>query len=374
MNHIVYVCDRVEPVSGWGVLNYNTILEAQAAGNKVTVFYTKGTVPAHVPEVNYYPILTSKTLKVFKLPFALIDILKIKYLLVKQQIAVDFVHVLVEPYIPLVLAFPRNSKKVLSIIGTYSLLSFQSGSLLTNYVNRFCVKRFNQGVSISDYSKKVFSDQRLGLEDIFVCGEGVDYEGYKVFQGASKEFYFIIVAPQLKPRKGIIYALKAFCMCLERHPSLKLHIVSTLSNSSYEIECKKYIEDKGLTDAIVWHGRIEASDLYSLYGSAISNILPSVNDGVHFEGYGNVHIEANAVGTLTIGSRNCGNETAIIDGETGFLCSQKDTNDIHSKMLKVIDLYKNKELEGYSRRCIKHAQENTWEKYFARLMRNCYRD
>lgn len=368
--HIAYVCDRLEPISGWAVLNYHTIRQARDAGCKVSVFHTKGVVPAYISGVDYYPILTSKTLKWFKFALVLFDIAKLRFILSKKTESFDYVHILVEPYIPIALGFPRKPKKILSIVGTYSILCFRGDSEITNYLNKFCLRIFDRGVSISDYSKKNFLSQSLCLSNIVVCGEGV--EDKDRIDVVDKEFYFVLVAPQLKARKGVLYALKAFQMCLRHHPDLKLHIVCTLSSSRYSVECEDFVFKNGLTESVIWRGRLSDQELKATYARAIGNLLPSVNEGIHFEGYGNVHIEANAAGTVTIGSRNCGNETSIIDGETGFLCNQADSFDIHLKMLMVINIFKNNEMKKYSSRCIRHAADNTWEKYFQRLQRDCY--
>ena len=49
-------------------------------------------------------------------------------------------------------------------------------------------------------------------------------------------------------------------------------------------------------------------------------VVASRNSGSSYEGFSLVHREANSYGVPSIGSLNSGNEDAIDDGNSGFLC------------------------------------------------------
>jgi phosphatidyl-myo-inositol dimannoside synthase len=61
-----------------------------------------------------------------------------------------------------------------------------------------------------------------------------------------------------------------------------------------------------------WHG---AADVF---------VLPSINAGWKFEGYGLVHMEASAAGLPVIGTTGCGVEDTVDDGVTGLLIPQSE--------------------------------------------------
>ena len=52
--------------------------------------------------------------------------------------------------------------------------------------------------------------------------------------------------------------------------------------------------------------------------------MASLNVGWKFEGFGLTLLEASAAGLPVIGTRDCGAEDAVIEGETGLLVAQSD--------------------------------------------------
>ena len=133
--------------------------------------------------------------------------------------------------------------------------------------------------------------------------------------------------------------------------------------------------------SIVWTLKTETAKAYvqlsddeliDLYSKAMCNVLTSINAGEHFEGFGLIHLEANACGIPSLGSRNSGNESAILDGKTGYLCEQKNVNDIKEKMELIISDFDNDDFDKWKQNCITHAIGNSWEKYFNVIFTRVY--
>ena len=82
---------------------------------------------------------------------------------------------------------------------------------------------------------------------------------------------------------------------------------------------------------------ISSQELAKNYQEAKVNVLPSQNFNGNFEGFGLIHLEANACGTLTIGCQNTGNEDAIKEGY-GFLVPQENYIDLSLKIKEVFNL------------------------------------
>jgi glycosyltransferase involved in cell wall biosynthesis len=201
---------------------------------------------------------------------------------------------------------------------------------------------------------------------------GVDFEYFnKKLVSVDREKAFIFVG-HIKPRKGLIYTLKAFEKLGKNYKDIKFKIVGAESFSKYEEECKKYVLDNKLNN-VSFLGSVSDEELIELYYSSMCNVLTSINDGNSFEGFGLIHLEANACGLPTIGSKNCGNESAIIDGITGFLCSQKDIDDIYSKMKEIIEDYENNKYKIWTNNCLEYAQKNDWSNYFNKLVEEVYK-
>jgi glycosyltransferase involved in cell wall biosynthesis len=66
-------------------------------------------------------------------------------------------------------------------------------------------------------------------------------------------------------------------------------------------------------------------------------LMPSQEVQEGFEGFGLVHLEAAANGLPAIGSRDSGNEDAIIDRVTGFLVPQGDEDCLQAAIRTLLE-------------------------------------
>jgi len=94
------------------------------------------------------------------------------------------------------------------------------------------------------------------------------------------------------------------------------------------------------------------------YRSADVQALNSVNHDGHFEGFGLVVLEGYQFGLPAVGSRDCGIEDAISDGETGYLTEQKKPEDIAKKIRIVLG----KGRRSFSEDCQKYSRKFNWDK------------
>ena len=84
-------------------------------------------------------------------------------------------------------------------------------------------------------------------------------------------------------------------------------------------------------------------ELVDLYRKSKVNVLPSQSSDSYFEGFGLIHLEANACGTYTIGCKNSGNEDAIID-ENGILIEPEDYKGLSNQIVEIIHTEKYPEI------------------------------
>jgi glycosyltransferase involved in cell wall biosynthesis len=98
-------------------------------------------------------------------------------------------------------------------------------------------------------------------------------------------------------------------------------MIGKISND-YKILAKKL----GLLERITFSGKVSHEKLPDYYSISNLHVLPSINVKNAFEGFGLVHLEANACGIPTIGSLYYGNEDVIMQEYNVFLCQQKDVN------------------------------------------------
>ena len=123
----------------------------------------------------------------------------------------------------------------------------------------------------------------------------------------------IVFVGNLKARKGIDFLITAMERALATVPDLRLKVVGKLDTTAPEyVALADKISRRNLPIDFV--GSIDDEQLARLYSEARLNALPSHSAPFFFEGFGLIHVEANACGTLTVGTLESGNEDAIREG------------------------------------------------------------
>ncbi len=365
---IVYICNEVNLNSGWGVVNYHTVMNSLSFFNEVVVITLKKANNVDLSEydnLKVLPILGSMTNSIYKLGLVIVDRVNIKKNINVNN--VNIVHILVEPLLPLIDIF-KDSKKIFSIVGTYSDFPFRVG--FNKFLYRASLKKVDKIVSISEYTANRFNN--IYKQHISVIPLGVDFNNFKCKNSClARERAFVFVG-HIKSRKGLIYALEAFKNIMNHDESIVLYIIGAVSIGQYADACLNYIKNNNMSGQVVFLGKVDNDKLIEIYNKSICNILPSINDGNYFEGFGLIHLEANACGTPSIGSLDCGNESAIINGKTGFLCKQKDVDSIQNSMENIINDFDNNHFEVWEKECTQYAKENDWKYYFKQLKTKVY--
>jgi glycosyltransferase involved in cell wall biosynthesis len=272
-------------------------------------------------------------------------------------LAVDIVVCNVEPYLPLaarirsVLEKRQRSKVGLLLVahGTYAYYPFVSGRA------RWLWKMAGRAVD-AVVAPSLFTAERVRAwygGPVHVVPWGVDLERYFALPGVRKEHSFVSVG-QPKARKGTDVLLRAFAAARARHPSARLYIVGG-GDARYE----RLARELGVADAVHFTGPVKHEELLQYYSRSLAHVLPSVNTGRAFEGFGLVHLEANACGLPTIGSRGTANQEVIVEGKTGFLCAQGDTDGVARAMLWLLENAQGRQRMAVAAR--RHAEACTWD-------------
>jgi glycosyltransferase involved in cell wall biosynthesis len=357
---ICYICNELNLRSGWAVLNYHTVQQAILAGHEVTVFTAKGA--QNIPlkgQVTIHPLLYD-----FGKGLSLKDILNFFSLLkILNKTKFDLAHVLVEPYL-LYNFLNFGGRSYLTAVGTYSVSLFKKSKL--RFLYNLSLQKISAVFAISDYTRLRF-EQATGFSKAFTAGLGVDFNHFnKPVSLKDKKMKFCLVG-QMKKRKGILPAIQAVEILKKQFPSLTLSLVGD-DRGAYAQTCRDYVNSHDLKANVIFHGKLSDQELLNIYAESIGNLLPSINtsDG-SFEGFGLIHLEANAMGLPSIGSRETGNETAIAEGDSGYLARQNDPADLASKMQEILDHFQRGTYSSLSDSCVKFARAKSWEIYFQKL-------
>jgi glycosyltransferase involved in cell wall biosynthesis len=92
------------------------------------------------------------------------------------------------------------------------------------------------------------------------------------------------------------------------------------------------VESKGLSQNVFFTGRVDDSDLYSIYHDCDVAIQPSLH-----EGFGLTITEAMVLGKAVIGSRIGGIPIQIEDGVNGYLFEKGNSTELASKIMHLMD-------------------------------------
>lgn len=325
--HILIITNTLEGGSGWGRYSRDLVRELAASGLMVTVLCHEITSGVDgVKQIRCLPgPLQWNRAYALSWVYALTAALRLRR-------TRGTVHCLVEPYamIALTLSFVLRAKLFVTCHGTYAVRTL-SGRYAV--LQRIAYRMSDRIVCVSRYTeRRLLALAPQAYTVVIPNGLGNDFAHQK-HEKARKNVIMSVGA--VKKRKGYHVTLEALALVKQSVPDAILRIVGNTSDAAYVARLRERIEQLGLSESIEWYENISDEELAALYESSKVFVLPSINVGDSFEGFGLVYLEANAYGLPAIGSMETGAEDAIEDGVSGYLVHQQNVSEI---AWKVIDL------------------------------------
>ena len=162
---------------------------------------------------------------------------------------------------------------------------------------------------------------------------------------------------RLQRRKGHDLVLKA----LARWPADGARVRYLIAGDGPELEAlKAEARSLRLGDLVVFIGAVSETDLPSLYAACDVFVMPNRREGVDFEGFGIVFLEAAASGLPTIGGKTGGVPEAVEDAVTGILIDGTDAADLASAMRQLTSQALRNKMGAEGRARV--IREFTWER------------
>lgn len=231
----------------------------------------------------------------------------------------DVIHNLVEIYAPVGAWVAGERPYFMTCHGTYVHLPLMRRAPVRQLYQR-AFERAHL-VAVSHYTAGIARQLYPG-NDVTVVLNGVHQERMANLPDMPRQPHSLLTVGGVKARKGTLELVEAVAMVRERLPDVQCYIVGNLPDTSYVGRVRERIERLGLGDNVHLMGFVDEERLRALYARATVFVMPSMNHGYHFEGFGLVHLEASSVGLPVIGTSGCGIEDAIDDGQTGLLVPQ----------------------------------------------------
>jgi colanic acid/amylovoran biosynthesis glycosyltransferase len=184
------------------------------------------------------------------------------------------------------------------------LVTAGSGFIVNKLINLGCerekIKLIPMGLNITSYSRQEYGN------------------------------YFLSVG-RLVGVKGFIYSIEAFSLLANEYPDINYYIAG--NGPLYE-SLSDAIKNLGMEKRIFLLGGKNDKEIESLYKNAFALIFPSIRDSNGSEeGQGLVIQEAESYELPVIAAKTGGIPEGIIDGKTGFLVNEKNSDELYEKML-----------------------------------------
>lgn len=190
----------------------------------------------------------------------------------------------------------------------------------------------------SSNSRRLLLEQwGVPAERVHVIHPGVDTEAFcpgldgRTLRSrvASPEDILFLSVGRLQRRKGHDMVLRALARLRVSMPNVRYAVVG---GGEHADVLQKDVSDLGLGDIVHFIGSADQADIPAWYAACDVFVMPNRTDGVDFEGFGIVFLEAAASGKPVIGGRSGGVPEAVEDGVTGTLVSGEDVAELAAAM------------------------------------------
>ena len=308
---------------GWASYCLNLVRALDAAGVELTVIAARNS--PDVPGIVVHRLLPTVS------PRESGFLTKLALALPRVRAALrgcDVVHAAVEPYAPLAAALAGNRPLFVTGHGSYVRVD-QAWGAPARQVYAWAFRR-SRMICVSRYTARIAESVMPGLRTT-VVNNGVDaarFVNLPPLDTPKPDGPVILSVGAVKARKGTRELVRALPAVRAQFPNAVCVVAGNLTLEPDTVAAVRADVDRlGLGDAVRLLGYVPDSTLLGWYGAADVFVLPSMNAGWKFEGYGIALVEASAAGLPVVGTTDCGAEDAVEDDVTGLLVPQQGIDD-----------------------------------------------
>ncbi len=201
-----------------------------------------------------------------------------------------------------------------------------------------------------------------GVEKVLPCTNEEKEETRKKY-GINETDFVVGIMARLESYKGHKFLIEAAEILKNSHENIKVIIVGTGPN---EGELKKYVEEKSLTDTVIFTGFI--NDVRRILG--IMDIQANASYGT--EATSLALLEGMSLGIPAVVSNYGGNPGVITHGENGFIFKLKNSSDM-AEYIEILMTDKEK-YDYMTKRSFEIYEEKFTAKIYAKNIENVYAD
>ena len=345
---------ELTPGSGWATYSLSLLRALRDLGAELVIATPRNSPPS--PEWQQQPILPTVTPP----DRGTLPRLLAAYPALRRRFAAcDVIHTLVEPYAPLAVALAGARPAFITGHGSYVHLPrvrrWPVGAL---YARAF---RRSRMICVSAHTAQIAQQITPGLRTQ-VIPNGVDAVRFAELPPApeAKGGPLVLASGGVKARKGTLALVQACAVVRQQIPDLRCVVLGGLdAEPAYTAQVRAAINALSLQDCVTLAGYVDDLTLRGWYGAADLFVLPSVQAGWKFEGFGLVYLEAGAAGLPVIGATGSGASDAILHEQTGLLVDHTRLSEaLPQAMLRL--LQNSDDARHWGRGGRAHAQAQTW--------------
>jgi phosphatidyl-myo-inositol dimannoside synthase len=184
---------------------------------------------------------------------------------------------------------------------------------------------------------------------------------------ASDDHMVLLSVGRLQRRKGHDMVLRTLARVRQTLPRLRYVIVG---DGPYQAQLEAEAAELGVTDIVHFVGPASEAELPAWYAAADVFVMPNRSDGVDFEGFGIVFLEAAAAGLPVIGGRSGGVPEAVEDQVTGRLVDGTDVAAIERAVCEMATSTETRRECGRAGRA-RAVQRFGWDRAVREIRRVC---
>ncbi|GAB6056784.1 hypothetical protein JCM15415_21000 [Methanobacterium movens] len=211
---------------------------------------------------------------------------------------------------------------------------------LVSFLEDYTLRKFDIFIAVGSKLKKwIENSGKLPESKVYFIQNGVNLNifNYKIDKkfcrkklNISDDNYVIFHAKSFVQNNGQVYLIKAFSQTLKKIPDAKLFLAGEGPTKNGLID---YCKDLGISNNVQFLGNISHKKISQLLAACDVVVIPSVNINDLEETSGILVLEAMAMKKPVIASNIGGFRDNIINGKTGILIPDKDTDAIMDNLL-----------------------------------------
>lgn len=194
-------------------------------------------------------------------------------------------------------------------------------------------------IGVSKDMKQQLQDLGCPEEKVHHIPCGIDaklFSPNEIFNNNSMDF---VVCGRFVAKKGPLLTLKAFHTVVKKYPKSRLIFIG---DGELRSETELMVTKLALENNVIFKGICTQQEIAETFRNAIALVQHSVTtEEGDSEGTPLSVMEAGAAGLPVVATKHAGIKDVVIDGKTGFLVTEHDTEEMAEKM---ITLLKNREL------------------------------